>query len=136
MDTKQVGRPTKYNKDTLLITLGYLDSYRAMGDIIPSIAGLAGVLEVSRETIYEWAADEKKSEFSYIVARLQAAQETVLHRGGLSKSFDSGITRLLLGKHGYAEKQEVKQDSVSAVANVSTEDYAKARREMLKNDDC
>ena len=63
----EVGRPTKYNDQTIPLTLDYLNNFKEYGDMVPSVAGLADRLEVCRETLYEWGRHEDKSEFSDIL---------------------------------------------------------------------
>ena len=103
----EVGRPTKYNDQTIPITLDYLNNFKEYGDMVPSVAGLADYLEVCRETLYEWARHEDKSEFSDILKRILTRQEKTLFNGGLSGDFNSNIAKLALGKHGYSDKQEL-----------------------------
>ena len=103
----EVGRPTKYNDQTIPLTLDYLNNFKEYGDMVPSVAGLADRLEVCRETLYEWGRHENKSEFSDILGRLSTRQEKVLFNGGLSGEFNSNIVKLGLAKHGYSDKQEI-----------------------------
>ena len=100
------GRPTKYSKEVLKKAKNYLKNYKKLGDEIPSNAGLAAHLDVSRQTINMWGNEEGKEEFSYTLERIQAKQEQVLLNKGLNGEFNSNITKLLLGNHGYHEKQE------------------------------
>lgn len=100
------GRPTKYCPEILEAAREYIANYQAHGDKIPSIAGLAVVLKVGRDTLHIWAKDEDKAEFSYILAELLATQEKLLVNNGLDGTFNAAITKLVLGKHGYSEKLE------------------------------
>ena len=78
-----------------------------MHDAIPTVAGLAICLGVRRETVWAWAKDADKKEFSNIVGDLQATQEKVLLSNGLKGFFNSTIAKLILSsKHGYAERTE------------------------------
>ena len=98
------GRPTKYNPEILEKARAYIDNYGEFGDVIPSVAGLSLVLQISRETVYDWAKQEEKQEFSYILQDILAKQESLLVNNGLDGEFNSNITKLVLGKHGYHEK--------------------------------
>lgn len=100
------GRPSKYTPELLAKARHYLDFYQEYGDQIPSHAGLSVELGVNRSTIYEWAKDPNKQEFSDIFAEILSTQERVLVAKGLSGDFNSAITKLVLGKHGYHEKQD------------------------------
>jgi len=102
-----VGRPTKYNKDILIKSKEYLDSYAELGDPVPTIAGLACELNVSRGTLYEWGNEEGKEAFSDILEAIMAKQERVLAGKGLTGDFNPNITKMMLTKHGYSDKQDV-----------------------------
>lgn len=99
------GRPTKYNQDMLEAARAYLANYKEHDHVIPSIAGLATVLHVSRGTLYIWG--KEYAEFLNILDDIQSTQESVLVNNGLRGDFNSAITKLVLGKHGYHEKQEM-----------------------------
>jgi hypothetical protein len=98
------GRPSKYTPEMVENAKDYLATYRQLGRMIPSNAGLAVFLGVSRDTLYEWAKDEEKAEFSDILNKIQAKQEEVLIDKGLDGEFNAAITKLALGKHGYHDK--------------------------------
>ena len=101
------GRPTDYNGSILEKSNAYLKSYTEEGDVIPSIAGLACVLKISRTTIYDWAKQEDKKEFSDTVKRINAEQKKVLINKGLDGKFNASITKLLLGaNHSVIEKTQ------------------------------
>jgi len=101
------GRPTKYNEDILTKSKEYLSNYAELGDPVPTIAGLACELNVSRGTLYDWAAEEEKEEFSNILEAIMAKQERVLAGKGLTGDFNPNITKMMLTKHGYSDKQDV-----------------------------
>lgn len=100
------GRPTKYSDKILETAKNYIVNHDEYGDVIPSVVGLAVALETHRDTVYDWAKDENKPEFSDIVKRLATNQERKLLNGGLDNSFNPTIAKLLLGKHGYSDKTE------------------------------
>lgn len=72
---------------------------------LPSVAGLAIYLGVARKTIYNWA--EANEEFLHILEAVLGEQEKRLIENGLSGAYNPQITKLVLGKHGYSEKQEL-----------------------------
>lgn len=72
---------------------------------LPSVAGLAIYLGVWRSTIYEWK--ETYPEFSDILEEILAEQEKRLIEGGIGGTYNPLIAKLVLGKHGYSDKQEV-----------------------------
>ncbi len=98
-----MARPTLLDDDMIEKSWDYLDTHTTA---IPTIAGLALRLSVARSTVYEWAKD-KDSEFSDIYEQLMAKQEERLIDGGLKQDFNSPMTKLMLGKHGYSDKQEI-----------------------------
>ena len=101
------GRPTKYNDSILTKARDYLINYEERGDVIPTVAGLSCELNVSRETLYTWAKEEGKEFFSDILCNIMAKQERVLTNKGLSGDFNPNITKMMLTKHGYSDKQDV-----------------------------
>ena len=101
------GRPTKYNDEILSTAEDYIVNYEEYGDVIPSIAGLACELGVSRETVHAWTKDDDKIEFSDIIKSLATAQERKLLNGGLKGGYNPMISKLILTKHGYSDKSEV-----------------------------
>ena len=100
-----MGRPSKYNSETIPRTLDYINDYEQYGQIIPTAEGLACVLEVSRSTLYYWA--EKEKDFSDILGRLNAAQVEIAIRKGLENKWNATIVKLLLAKQGYSDRQEI-----------------------------
>lgn len=122
------GRPTDYSPEVIEKTKDYLVNYQNHGDVIPSIAGLAVILGVRRETLHAWARDEDKEEFSHILGQLLAEQEKKLLNNGLGGTFSAPITKLVLGKHGYHDKQEVTGKDGGPVKNELSLDRDFARR--------
>lgn len=100
------GRPTVYSDEILKKARGYLTSFKEMGDVVPSIAGLACVLNVTRETCRAWGIDPEKAEFSGILDELAQKQERELLNNGLAGNFNAPITKMMLTKHGYSDKIE------------------------------
>ena len=144
----KTGRPSKYNKDTVALAEQYLldckDRYTKVtiydedgepvmdenGKVVtrlkkivqlPSIAGLAGYLKVSRETIYDWSSQPEKIEFSDIVGQVLIEQEQRLLSNGISGEYNSVIAKLVLTKHGYSDKQELTGKDGSALLPILVE---------------
>jgi hypothetical protein len=101
------GRPTKHTDELLEKARAYLLEYPKNGEVIPSIVGLALHCGISKQRVYEWLKDEEKDEFRYIAMRVEQIQELKLASGGLTNEFNANITKLLLSKHGYSDRQEV-----------------------------
>jgi len=109
------GAPTKCTPELIVAALNYLENYKEeFDDAIPSVVGLACVVDVRRETLHVWAKEgaedecdvECKIQISNILRAINDKQERVLINGGLDNSFNSNITKLVLGKHGYHDKQD------------------------------
>ena len=100
------GRPTKYNKEILEKSNYYLENFEEYGDKIPSIIGLSLVLDVSDETIQNWRKQKDKKEFFGILEKISKKQHQVLINKGLDGDFNANICKLVLGKHGYHDKQD------------------------------
>lgn len=100
------GRPTKLNDEIISRANKYLEDNEAFGPaaLLPTIERLSLVLEVNRDTLYEWASNNR--EFSDIISRLKAMQADKLIQNGLAGRWNSVISKLMLSKHGYVEKQE------------------------------
>lgn len=76
---------------------------------LPSIAGLAVFLHVSRESIRTWAIGESdlEQQFSGIVDEILAEQENRLVSKGISGEYNPTIAKLLMTKHGYSDKTDI-----------------------------
>ncbi|SDP33432.1 DNA-packaging protein gp3 [Arthrobacter sp. ok909] len=119
-----MARPTKYTKSLAKKAQAYLescaDTHQVVGSgsrlavrvvvKVPTIEGLALALDVTRETVYAWARDKDKPEFSYTVGKLQAIQTDRLIQGGLTGSYKDSIVKLILSsKQGYVPKAETRE---------------------------
>lgn len=101
------GRPTLYSEEMVAKARDYIDTYSESNNaIIPSVAGLALRLGVSRQTIYEWNSDPEKAVFSDILQEILSKQEEILMNGALRGDLNATIAKLALGKHGYTDKAE------------------------------
>jgi hypothetical protein len=83
---------------------------------IPTMAGLAIHLGISKKTLYNWKdqqqENESYSEMMEILEFLNTNQEVITVNGGLNGVFNSGIVKIILGNHGYVESSKV--DSTSS----------------------
>lgn len=102
------GRPTDYTPELLEKAKDYLENYQSYDDLVPSVAGLADALGMSRETMYAWAKDPEKQEFSYTLRLLDNRQHRKLLTGGLGGDMNAAIVKLMLHNHGYSDKTENK----------------------------
>lgn len=106
-----VGRPNEL-LDTLEKAKQYLlEGWQIVGDVIPSVAGLACYTGKRRSTIYDYAS--KNEEFSDILEGILSLQENRLLNGSLAGNLNSTIAKLILTKHGYTDKQELQANVTS-----------------------
>lgn len=125
-----MARPTKYNAKILEDAQYYLENYEELGDVIPTVAGLACELKIARDTVYDWASKPENSEFSDTVKQISVIQERKLIAGGLSSTMNAMITKLLLNNHGYSEKSDINHQSSDGSMTpkaYSQEQYATAQ---------
>jgi serine protease inhibitor len=101
------GRPTKYSDDLIPLAEDYLENHIDYGDVVPMVVGLCKVIERSQSTIYNWAKDDDKPAFLDILKRIEEKQHAVLVNKGLTGEFTSPITKMMMTKHGYSDKQEI-----------------------------
>lgn len=116
--------------------------WKAEGDMIPSIQGMACYLDVSERVIYDWG--NKNEEFLHILNICKTKQHNTLTNGGLSGDLNAAITKLVLGKHGYHDNVNqqitgkdggpVKTQSTLIGAEMSAEQASQLYRDMLGED--
>jgi hypothetical protein len=112
-----MARPTKYSTALLEKAQHYLDHYEEYDEVIPSAVGLALVLDITRSTLYAWARDEDKKVFSHILDNINKKQEQIILRKGLNNEFNSNITKLVLGKHGYHDRAQQTDTQIQVIVN-------------------
>ena len=100
------GRPTKYNAEVQAAAEHYVNNFHEYGDVVPTVASLALHLNVVIKTLYNWATEENP-EFLHIFNRLELLQHKSLVNGGLAGGFNPAVTKMMLTKHGYSDKQEI-----------------------------
>lgn len=100
------GRPAEFTDEIQQQAWEYLETYSSEHDHkIPSVVGLCIIINRSRSTVYDWA-DRDDNQFSDILDAINEKQHFVLINKGLSGEFNSNITKLVLGKHGFHEKTD------------------------------
>lgn len=102
------GRPTDYSESLLQKARDYVegDFDTIYSHSIPSHIGLCEALSIAKSTLYKWAGEEDKQEFSDILNKCLAKQHNILIAKGLTGDFNSAIAKLVLGKHGYHDRVE------------------------------
>ncbi|MBT0725422.1 hypothetical protein HH682_13535 [Rosenbergiella sp. S61] len=110
MATKnKVGRPSKLAESIEKAKEYLMGGFEAVGDVVPSVAGLACYLGISRSTAQEYAKDNV--EFSGTLEAIKTLQENKLINKGLIGDFNATITKLMLANHGYSDKAEIDNKS-------------------------
>lgn len=105
------GRPTEYSEEVAKLAKLYLEDYRDNGEAVPTIVGLCRYIDRARSTVYKWASEVDKPEFSDIVEQLLEFQEFDLVNRGLNNELNPQIAKTMMAKHGYSDKQEVDHKS-------------------------
>lgn len=101
-----MARSTECTPEVIQQAKDYVENYQSEHEhVIPSVVGLCGVINRSRSTVYRWA-DEDGNAFRDILEEINEKQQQVLLHKGLTGDFNSAITKLVLGKHGYHDKQD------------------------------
>lgn len=99
------GRPSKYDPSFILEVDKYLETTGKEQMHLPKIESFAIWLGVSKDTIYEWAKDNK--EFSDAVRKIMNYQAEQLIDDGIygGKEINQSIVKLLLqSNHGMKER--------------------------------
>ncbi|EPS9063945.1 DNA-packaging protein [Providencia stuartii] len=110
MATKtKMGRPSKFAESLVKAKEYLMGGYETVCDVVPSVAGLACYLGVSRSTVQQYAKENE--DFSGTLESIKTLQENRLINKGLIGEFNPTITKLMLANHGYSEKQEVDHKS-------------------------
>ena len=117
------GAPEKYSEEMIEKVEHYLANYKSIPyeDEVPQMASIAILLGIGRSTLYEWM-NKDDHELSDTLRKASLMQEVSLINGGLSGSTNSAITKLILSKHGYSEKQEVNQTTQLSVGALTDEE--------------
>jgi len=131
---RPAGRPTKKTDDVITKAQDYINGGYLKDELVPTIAGLSLYINIRRSTIYKWATENQI--FSDILEKVMAAQEHKLINGGLTGEYNSTITKLMLTKHGYSDKQETEVTGkdgapVSVAVIDATQISTEALREIM-----
>lgn len=113
-------RPTTYNEEVLADAHYYVDHFDEEcfnEEVIPTVVGLCRYIRRARSTVYAWASEEGKEEFSDIVKELEEYQHIKLVNGGLTNKYNPMIAKLILGRHGYTDKVELDDKPKSVPKN-------------------
>lgn len=103
------GRPSALTDQVKEKALKYIETDYLIDELVPTIEGLAVYLDVARKTIYNWR--DQDVTFLHICEKLMAKQAKGVFYGGLKGDFNATISKLMLTKHGYTDKQEIDNTS-------------------------
>lgn len=119
------GRPKTLTSEVKKKARDYINDFESYGDAVPSLVGLCRVINRSRQTLYNWSNDD--SEFLDILEAINENQELVTLNKSLTGEYNATIAKLLLGKHGYSDKQTLRADlrDVSAMSDAELEAIAR-----------
>mgnify|MGYP005995830793 CR=1 FL=1 len=116
------GRPSSYDESLCQLAFEYLVSFEVdqgeregytRNEVIPSIVGLCRHIGRGKTTVYNWLSDddENKASFRDICNAILEVQELKLLTGGLVGGWNPQVTKMILTKHGYSDKQEIDHGS-------------------------
>jgi hypothetical protein len=119
------GRPKTLTSEVKAKARDYINDFESYGHAVPSLVGLCRVINRSRQTLYNWSNDD--SEFLDILEAINENQELVTLNKSLTGEYNATIAKLLLGKHGYSDKQTLRADvrDVSAMSDAELEAIAR-----------
>lgn len=130
-----MARPSKYTPEILENAEDYLNNHESYGDVVPSDAGLANHLGITRSTLYEWASHNDKQAFSDTLDRIAIRQHSLLVSKGLTSEFNAAITKLMLHNHGYSDRQQTEHSGHLSYSDMSEDDLDAKLRELMANQD-
>lgn len=116
------GRKSLLTEEVIEKARNYLlYDFQNVGDTVTSAVGLAQYLGVVKSTVYYWAAGdgELNQAFSDILVACVEKQEKMLLSGGLTGVYNSNITKLMLGKHGYNERAVIADETDETIESVT-----------------
>lgn len=100
------GRPSKWSEELEHKAWDYANGdWQEAGHAFPSLVGLASYLNLNRTMLYSWK-DSGKGQISDILDKINTEQQQVAWKNGLTGEYNPMLVKLLLGKHGYHDKQD------------------------------
>lgn len=114
-----MARPSTYSDKVLKDAKSYISK---CPDTIPTVVGLCHCIKRSKSTVYSWAKDDDKAEFLDILEQIEEMQEKTLVQGGILGEFNATITKMMLTKHGYSDKQEIEHSGAIDLTHYTDEE--------------
>lgn len=100
------GRPTTCTPQLEEAAWNYINGGWEKADhAFPSVVGLCSEINVGKSTIYAWA-ERTDNQFLDILNQINEKQELVAFSKGMRNEYNASLVKLLLGKHGYHDKQD------------------------------
>lgn len=130
----KIGAPTKYCKEIVEKAHEYERAWKDLGDPVPMLVGLYVHCGINRHTGAQWRKRDDRSEFAAVCARVEVMQEHELLRKGLMRVTEQSITKLMLMRHGYSDRQAIDHTTngeAIGAAGASKEDLASAKADIL-----
>ena len=130
------GRPSKLTPELIQAARNYIDKdkWKDAGHVIPSVMGLIEVLNTVNSTFYNWIGNKDlpgSKELMEVLETIKEKQHRLLIEKGLMNDWNSNIVKLVLGKHGYHDKQDIKQDVSLSLSEMSEEQLDAKIKEKL-----
>ena len=98
----------RLNDETKAMIKAYIEGFsngQSNNEVIPTIAGLALRLNITRQTLYNWAKEDE--EIALLLEALKNAQELYLVNMGLKGEINAGIAKLMLmNNHSYSDRMK------------------------------
>jgi len=113
-----MARPTILNDSLEASIQEYLNAYKNIGQVVPSVVGLCNFIGVSKSTIYTWKEDKASDILLDTLEEINEIQHIMLVSGGLSNAMNATIVKLMLSNHGYSEKSEIDNKSSDGSAKL------------------
>ena len=98
-----MARPTKYNDELQAKADEYVENYET-DSVVPTIAELSLILDISDSTFYEWR--DKYPAFSRTLDRIMKTQEVGLVNKSLRNEINPTIAKLMMHNHDYSDRVE------------------------------
>lgn len=100
------GRPTTCTPEIQEKAWEYVNGgWEELDHAFPSTVGLCDFLSIGRSTLYLWR-DRDDNRIMDILDAINTKQQLVAWNKGLKGDYNANLVKLLLGKHGYSEKQD------------------------------
>lgn len=126
------GRPSKYSKALQAKADKYVECFADLGDVLPTIEGLAIHLNLHRDTIDAWKNDPKKPAFSDTIENLMQRQKKLLLEKGLLSEYNATMAKLgLSANHGMHDKEQRDHNHNHNFSEYTDEQLAERVRELI-----